>query len=398
MENEQSTNYRKEAMSATIVTGFKLRITLFLLRMNILVIALSVYHDPIKAVQALKALIRKKKAILGSFTNSKLYHVGRRYYWSIASVGWPSRSFHGFIRNELNKALPFDAEKTGLQTIIFSITSRCPLHCEHCYEWNNLSAEETLSREQLEFILSAMQTQGISNIQFSGGEPLSRFEELIHLVKLTKNDTDTWILTSGFGLTPERANSLKNAGLTGVVISLDHWDENEHNRFRSSDESFHWAMEAAKNASTASMAVAFSLCAGREFVNSDNLIKYLKLANSAGAGLIRILEPRDVGHYQGQDIELSPEQIEILNQFYIKVNSDAAYSKMPLVEYTGYHQRISGCFGAGERYLYVDSIGDVHACPFCQNAVGNALKEPVETLVTKLMSIGCHKFHQAKAQ
>ena len=40
---------------------------------------------------------------------------------------------------------------------------------------------------------------------------------------------------------------------------------------------------------------------------------------------------------------------------------------------TGYHQRRVGCF-SGSRSVYVDSAGDVHACPFCHTKSYNIIQ------------------------
>ncbi len=38
-----------------------------------------------------------------------------------------------------------------------------------------------------------------------------------------------------------------------------------------------------------------------------------------------------------------------------------------------YHQRRVGCF-SGSRSVYVDSVGDVHACPFCHTKSYNIIE------------------------
>ncbi|MDY0152796.1 MAG: radical SAM protein [Candidatus Cloacimonas sp.] len=379
-----------------LITGFQCQFILFLLKLNILWLALVAYRNPLTAFRTLKAVIAMKKAVDGDKKYPRLVKSGGRYFWAISCTGWPSLAFNRFIRGELNKICPIKHCKSSLQTMIFSITSRCPLHCEHCYEWENLSHTEPLSTEQLLTILKKFQCYGIANIQFSGGEPLSRFDDLLLLLKSAEPGADFWILTSGYELTAAKAQSLKQAGLTGVVISLDHWDEAKHNAFRGNAKSFFWVQEAAKNAAESGLAVAFSLCAGRDFVSEENLDKYLRLTKAWGALQLRILEPRQVGHYQGKNIELEAEQIGVLSAFYLKTLSDPAYRAMPIVEYVGFHQRQQGCFGAGDRYLYVDSKADIHACPFCQGAAGNALKTPLEPVIAKLKKIGCHKFHRGQ--
>ena len=379
-------------ITSHFVTGYKYRVINFLISLNIFRIAFAAYRNPYIAFRTLAALIKKKKVILGDLTSLKFIRSSGRYFRAISRPGWPSLSFDHFIQNELNKIRPFRAGNNHLQTMIFSITSRCQLKCDHCYEWNNLASNETLSLIELTEILNKFQIYGISNIQLSGGEPLNRFNDLIELLRSAKPGSDFWILTSGYELTLEKARELKEAGLTGVVISLDHWKEELHNRFRKNNNSYKWVMDAARHALEVDMVVAFSLCAMKDFVTDENLERYLHMAKGSGAGFVRILEPREVGHFAGKKIELENEQIEILKRFYLKSYSDPSYKEMPLVMYPGYHQRIYGCFGAGNRYLYVDSVGDLHACPFCQDKIGNALSDDLDKAIAKMKRRGCHKF------
>ena len=44
----------------------------------------------------------------------------------------------------------------------------------------------------------------------------------------------------------------------------------------------------------------------------------------------------------------------------------------PTMMYHGFHQRRVGCY-SGSRSVYVDSAGDVHACPFCHNKSYNII-------------------------
>ena len=375
-----------------LLAGFEAKLVFLRIFSSILRLALRAYQDPLTAIRTSIALMAKKQAIVGRIKNIRLARSNGRYFWSIAATGWPSQAFDDFILNEMNKIRKFRAQKGFLQSIVFSITSRCPLFCEHCYEWDQLSEREQLSLPELISILHEFQSYGVSNVQFSGGEPLCRFDDLIALMDSARPGTDFWVLTSGFGLTAEKAARLAKAGLAGVVISLDHFEAQAHNQFRHHEDSYRWVFEASQNASQAGLVVAFSLCAARSFVTSQNLRRYLDLAKRSGVMMVRILEPRTVGHYRGCDIELDEARIALLTRLYLTNIHAPSHLTMPILEYSGYYQRHYGCFAAGDRSLYVDTRGDVHACPFCQNPVGNALRDPLPPLVLKLQEVGCHKF------
>ncbi|MDP2806722.1 MAG: radical SAM protein [bacterium] len=347
---------------------------------------------PFRAVSLLKQLVEKRRSIHGLPKIYKYVRSQDRYFWGSDSPGWPSAAFVKFIDNELDRILPDPPAENSLQTVIFAITSRCPLQCRHCYEWNNLDAKEHLALSDLEMIMEKIRQQGIRHVQLSGGEPLVRFDEMLRLVEKYGRDIDFWILTSGFGLTSEKAEALSRVGLTGANISLDHWDPVRHNSFRNHDRSFYWAKAAVANCRRAGLAVSLSLCAARSFVTRENLDRYLALSKEWQVDFIRVLEPRQAGRFTGPETKLSEEEITLLDSFYLATNSSPASSGNPIVSYPGYHQRRAGCFGAGNRYLYIDSRGDFHACPFCLGKQGNALKDSFETAIAAMKGQGCHVF------
>jgi hypothetical protein len=137
---------------------------------------------------------------------------------------------------------------------------------------------------------------------------------------------------------------------------------------------------------------SLSICMTRSFVSENNLIAYLNLAKSWGVCMIRLLEPRAVGRFSGMDVSLFEEQIQIAERFFLDVNSSARYRNYPVVTYPGYHQRRTGCLGGGNRYFYIDSMGDIHACPFCQRKAGNAATGQLEPALAILRKSGCHEF------
>jgi MoaA/NifB/PqqE/SkfB family radical SAM enzyme len=64
--------------------------------------------------------------------------------------------------------------------------------------------------------------------------------------------------------------------------------------------------------------------------------------------------------------------VQQLEQFFKKVNHAPEYKYYPTLMYHGFHQRRIGCF-SGSRSVYIDSAGDVHACPFCHTKSFNII-------------------------
>jgi len=373
------------------ISGARAKLLRFCILINILFLSVTSPGNPFSGIRSLRRVQKKRETVQGLKGFRKYIKTGHRYFFSENVPGWPSAAFNGFFRAEIARSLE-TKKRPSLSTVIFAITSRCRLGCLHCYEWNNISSRDKLTYENLREIIGRIKEYGVNHIQLSGGEPLERFNDLTGLIRFSSEKTDLWILTSGYGLTLEKAMELHKAGLTGADISLDHWNEDEHNKSRNSSKSFFWVKEATSNCRKAGIAVTLSLCAFRSFVSRDNLMKYAELAKEWGAGFIRILEPREAGRYKGKDIELFNEQIDLLEVFFQDFNASDKFIHYPIVTYPAYNQRRMGCFGAGNRYLYIDSTGEIHACPFCQNSAGNAVNVKIEDAVSTLRTFGCQKY------
>jgi MoaA/NifB/PqqE/SkfB family radical SAM enzyme len=383
---------RSTSINPAIIHGYRAKLVRLGIRLTVLKLAIQVYKNPVVGFNALRKLIKKNLKLQGEDPDPRYVKLGSRYSWSCDFPGWPSKIFNEYIKRELNREKKINSVDKSLQTIIFAITNRCPLKCRHCYEWDKLDIVDKLSLDELKQILQKIHAQGIYHVQLSGGEPLVRFDDMVNLIKSANQDTEFWMLTSGFGLTSDKAVILKKVGLTGVNISLDHWDENKHNEFRNNDKSFKWVKEAAANCKDNDISVSLSLCATKEFISEENLLKYIQLAKDLRADFIRILEPRSVGRFANSDVQLDKSQRDILERFYLKIGSDSKYKNYPVLSYPGYHQKKFGCFGAGNRYLYIDSNADFHACPFCLQEQGNAIKDSFESALRKLKSAKCHAF------
>ncbi len=375
-----------------IVSGWEKNMVELLIRFEIFYLVLQHAIHPNKWRFILKGLDIHRRSLMGQRRIRKLVKVDGKYYWGLYIPGWPSKIFHQFIQAELARLLPLQGQSNRLNNIYLAVTNKCPLACEHCYAWDELNKGEKLTLPDLQSIVRKFQDIGVSQIHLSGGEPMVRRHDVEKIVRLGKESTDFWILTSGFKLTLENALSLKEAGLTGVMISLDHFIPEEHNKFRGYKDAYDWALEAARNSTTVKLVTAFSICVTNSFITADNLLRYMQIAKQMGVSFVQILEPRATGRYRDRDVRLDQEQEHILDTFYLEMNYNDKYLDFPPVSYHGYHQRRMGCLAAGDRSLYIDTAGDIHACPFCSRKSGNAINDDLDSSIHRLQMMGCHKF------
>lgn len=386
--------------SDVMVHGWRKRAVKTALWLDILRIALRCYGSPLRALLALRDLDRRRgrsrrgRDGRNGRVTFKYARASGRYFWDLYSPGWPSRAFDRYLEEELNRSRPFRPQRASLQVLLMAVTKACPLACEHCFEWDALNRPETLASQDLKGILGRFLEAGVAQVQFSGGEPLRRFDDLRDLIAMARGRADTWIITSGFGLTPEKARELKRAGLTGVLLSLEDWNPERHNRFRGSSRAFASAEAAAAAARAEGLVLALSLCATREFTTEENLRAYAELGRRWGAGFIQIIEPKAVGHYAGRDVAPGAAEEKLLERFHLDLAYAPEFKDHPAAAYQGFAQRLEGCGGAARRYLYVDTDGQAHACPFCRKPAGSCLDDSMESIQEKLREEGCPRYPQ----
>jgi MoaA/NifB/PqqE/SkfB family radical SAM enzyme len=358
---------------------------------NIFLCCLYVVKNPLRIFNTMKKIKKLRDNSRESHSILKYAKVNGKYYYSLNAPGWPSEAFSKYISNNIRK-LDSAFVHTTLDTIVFGITKKCGYQCEHCFEWDTLNKPETLDRKDILTIIHSFQDIGVTQVQLSGGEPLNRMGDIIYLLQNIKKGTEVWLYTSGYHLTEERAALLKQEGLTGIIVSLDHWIPELHNAFRGMKNAFEWAEKAVANARRKNLVVCLSLCATRQFISTNNLSQYAELAKRWGISFIQVLEPRAVGHYAEKDISLTDVQINALENFYTKYNYDKVYVDYPSILYHGFYSRRIGCGGGSKHFVYIDTDGDVHNCTFCRNKLFSALHDPIEKNISNMMNSGCSAF------
>jgi len=377
-----------------IISGLYMRSIHIGLKLSLIGIAMTCYRNPLDWIRSLQYLVRLRRRFLGNHKLQKLVYVDGKYYMDLFTPGWNSSVYKQFIASQLNAFKPVNRDLvTRFNTVFLAITKKCALQCEHCFEWDNLNKKEVLSDSELHEIVQKIQSRGVNQILLSGGEPLLKMDTLVNILKKADKSTDFWILTSGFKLNDTNAKRLKEAGLTGVMVSLDHFIPEKHNAFRHFKDAYYWVEEAVKNANNNGLVTVLSLCATREFISEENLMSYMELAKKLKVSFVQILEPKAVGHYANKDIFLNQEQLEILENFFLKMNFNANYSTFPLITYHGYYLRRQGCFSAGKKSMYIDTDGDMNACTFCHKKTGNVLDSNFDKNLEILKSEGCSSYN-----
>jgi GTP 3',8-cyclase len=120
-----------------------------------------------------------------------------------------------------------DSYKRAIRDLRVSLTDRCNFRCFYCLPHGEppiAPKEQMLSYEEIEYVCDVFVELGIQKIRLTGGEPMMRrdIEQIIYkLTKLKDRGLEDLALTTNGYFLPHRADSLKQAGLDRITISLD---------------------------------------------------------------------------------------------------------------------------------------------------------------------------------
>jgi len=300
-------SYDKNAtiQAQQIIYGWKVKLIILKLRITVLWIAISNYRNPIIGIKFLLHIINLRRATKGNVIK-KMVKANGKYYMGPYVPGWNGKAFKSFILSEMNKFSQLDKTVNRFNNVFLAITKKCILQCEHCFEWDVLNKKDVLTIQKIKEMVAVLQKKGVNQIYFTGGEPMLKLDTMLDVIKSYKDNTDFWILTSGYNFSLKNAEKLKKAGLNGVIISLDHFNPAEHNKFRGNDNAFKWVMEAINSALENNIIVTLSICVTRSFATAENLLTYMNLAKKLKVSFVQFLEPKAVGHYIGKDVSLLP--------------------------------------------------------------------------------------------
>ncbi|MFC1989687.1 GTP 3',8-cyclase MoaA [Chloroflexota bacterium] len=118
----------------------------------------------------------------------------------------------------------FDSWQRQINYLRISVTDHCNLNCIYCSvdSVRHLPRGEILSYEEVQRLVQAAASVGISKVRLTGGEPLLRYDlsKLVWMISRIEGIDDISLTTNGI-LLSKYASELKEAGLKRVNVSLD---------------------------------------------------------------------------------------------------------------------------------------------------------------------------------
>ncbi len=284
---------------------------------------------------------------------------------------YPSPAFDKRIGNYIN-TLDMTQLPSGIVSI--STTNACPYSCAFCSTDARRGTDTDIDEELLKRTIRQIESLGVASIILHGGEPLYRYDRFLRLVKEVNSDTCLWMFTTGHGATPERARELRDNGLFGVWVSLDHYLPEVHNQMRGHPEAFQNACRAVQYFREAGVYTCLSLVPPKEFENLEDFRRYYDMAKRLGVAEIRVMETKPSGREACRGVK---SHSSTLSQLQRELHHNSKFRDHPPLSGLSTWLEQDPAFGCQCRfeYLFITSTGEVQPCEATQISFGNIQQE-----------------------
>lgn len=170
--------------------------------------------------------------------------------------------------------------------LLAELTYRCPLHCVFCYNPLDFAQHDNeLATDDWLRVLREGRAMGAVQLGLSGGEPLLRDDLEVIVAEAHRLGYYSNLLTSGVGLTPQRAAALKASGLDHVQLSFQD-STREMNDFLSHTKTFDLKNRVAKIIKDQGWPMVMNVVMHR--MNIDHIGRIIELAAELGAEYLEL--------------------------------------------------------------------------------------------------------------
>jgi len=243
------------------------------------------------------------------------------------------------------------------------VTRRCNLSCGYCSEYDSTS--DPVPTDDLKQRIDVLHRLGSANITMLGGEPLMH-PDIAGLVRYAGRKSNTSVVTNGFLLRNGVIESLNEAGLNNLTVSIDTLHADPSRYIQKSFRSLKTRLERLQRLAKFDVHVTAVLCES----SKDDFKELMREVEGFGFRMSVNLIHNAKGYIA---IDGQP-YLDLYEHFYREGKPftflDYEYGKRLLQG-----ERPDWKCRAGARYLYVDEFGNVQLCASQLGRLGKPLAE-----------------------
>ncbi len=249
-------------------------------------------------------------------------------------------------------------------TLLAELTHRCPLHCPYCSNpLEMIRAEGEIATADWKRIFTQGRELGVLQLGLSGGEPLIR-KDLEELAAHARSlGLYTTLVTSGLGLTRQRAERLREAGLEHIQISIQDADSETAERIAGVSSV---KQKRAAAAIVKELGFAFSINVVLHRANLDRIGEIIDLAAGLGADRLELANTQYYGWALENRSMLMPTREQVARAQVTAEDAMRRYKGRMQILFVlpdYFEQYPKPCYGGwGKLYLVVAPDGSVLPC------------------------------------
>ena len=274
----------------------------------------------------------------------------------LADLRYASRT--PYIPARLNAPVGLLGDTLGrpLRDLRISVTDRCNFRCSYCMpsevfnkDYSFLPQTSLLSFEEITRLARIFVAHGVEKIRLTGGEPLLRKHLEVLIEMLARLETPEGrpldiTLTTNASLLAKKAQSLKDAGLQRVTVSLDGLDDAVFRRMNDVDFPVADVLRGIEVAQKVGLSPVKINMVVKRGTNDSEIIPMARHFRHSGT-VLRFIEYMDVGATNGWRMDEVLPSAQVIERI---------QGEFPLIPIDANH--------AGEtaqRWRYADGGGEV---------------------------------------
>ncbi|WP_298827782.1 GTP 3',8-cyclase MoaA [uncultured Piscinibacter sp.] len=246
-----------------------------------------------------------------------------------------------------------------LRDLRISVTDRCNFRCSYCMpkevfdkQYDFLPHSSLLSFEEITRVARLFVAHGVKKIRLTGGEPLLRknLDALIAMLAELRTIDDEPLdltLTTNGSLLARKAQTLKDAGLQRVTVSLDALDDTIFRRMNDVDFPVAEVLEGIAQAQRVGLGPIKVNMVVKRGTNDHEIVPMARFfrENFGGQIVLRFIEYMDVGVTNGWRMD------EVLPSAEVVERISASFPLEPL--------QAQAAGETAQRWRYADGAGEV---------------------------------------
>ncbi|MBQ7104512.1 MAG: radical SAM protein [Bacilli bacterium] len=269
------------------------------------------------------------------------------------------------------KYIPMDKDENPIKftfsdVVFIEVTRACNLQCKHCLNNSGTRMKDELNKEETETLIRSLAKAGVSEIRFTGGEPLLNENIYDYISLCTKLGLSTSIGTNGTLINGKIINKLKEAGLKRSVVSLDgteeiHDDIRGKGNFQKSFKAINLLKEAGIDVRVNAVIMKNNIedvIALAKFLDQNKIKLYIRRFIESGRGLNLTNYGLTLEDYDYVREQLKEElKGKYIDGHYLKSSEVLKKFRVDLPF------EVTGC-RAGQRSFCITPNGDIFPCGF----------------------------------